>query len=175
MPAYMTAQKRQDIREALQAGMTSADIQKLLQASAGSIVNIKRELGIPIRPMLQTRTRGPIKAMAQPSWDGRSHAIAQAYIESLDGERPAPTAPPVSTAPPVPRPEAYVTAFENRVLEYRELLRQYEQTLSERDGTIERLKKENAKLLDDYAQIVFNQQNWQGPTSTMTQSLGNGG
>jgi len=82
-------------------------------------------------------------------------------------------------APPVPRPEEYVTAFENRVLEYHTLLKQkdaaHEQTLLEKDGTIERLKKENAKLIDENAQIIFQQQNWTGPTSVMSQSLGNGG
>jgi len=177
VPAYMTEQKRQDIREAIQAGMTSAEIRRLLQASAGSIVNIKREMGIPIRPMLQTRTRGPIKTAAQPSEGDppSNHTYAEAHIESLYAEQPAPTAPPVSTAPPVPRPEAYVTAFENRVMEYRELLRQYNQTILERDGTIERLKKELATLRDEYAQTVFRQQNWTGPTSVMNQSLGNGG
>ena len=171
MPAYMTAQKRQDIREAIQAGMSGQEIRQMLNTSAGTITNIKREMGIPIRPMRQTRTRGPVRTVAQPSWGGRNYDIAGAYIESLDAENPEPSAP---LTPTIPRPEAYVTAFENRVLEYHELLRQYEQTLLERDDTIERLKKELATLRDEYAQTIFRQQNWTGPTSTMSQSLGNG-
>ena len=173
MPAYMPAQKRRDIRDAIQAGMTGADIMRLLTVSAGTVVRVKREMGLPIRPIRQTRTRGPVRAVAQPpEGDPPSNhtSYAEAHIESLYAEQPAPT---------IPRPEAYVTAFENRVLEYHALLKQkdaaHEQTLLERDGTIERLQKENAKLRDECAQIVFQQQNWTGPTSTMTQSLGNGG
>ena len=177
MPAYMAKQKHDDIRDAIASGMRIEDIRELLSTSAGSVLKIKREMGIPIRPMGQTRTRGPIKTAAQPSEGDppSNHTYAEAHIESLYAEQPAPTAPPVSTAPPVPRPEAYVTAFENRVMEYRELLRQYNQTILERDGTIERLKKELATLRDEYAQTVFRQQNWTGPTSVMNQSLGNGG
>ena len=172
MPAHMPEQKRQDIREAIEAGWKISDIMRLLDTSAGSITNIKREMGIPIRPMQRNRIQGPVRTVAQPSWGGRNYDIAGAYIESLDAENPEPSAP---LTPTIPRPEAYVTAFENRVLEYHELLRQYEQTLSERDDTIERLKKELGKLRDEYAQTVFRQQNWTGPTSVVRQSLGNGG
>ena len=166
MPAYMAERKRQDIREAIQAGMTSAEIQQLLQVSAGTIVNIKRELGIPIRPTKRPHTGGPMQAAAQPSWDGRHYSVAEAYIDSLDADTPAPTAPPAPT-PPL-SPAAYMAAFENRVLEYHALLKQ-------KDATIERLEKECAKLLAEYAQIVHQQANWTGPTSIMNQSLGNGG
>ena len=152
MPAYMPAQKRQDIREAIEAGMTVQDIIDLLHTSAGSVTKMKREMGLPIRPMKQTRTRGPVKAVVQ-------------------------VVPPAPTAP-LP-PEAYVGAFEARVLEYHALLKQkddtHEQELRAKDATHEQLERECAKLRDEYAQTVFRQQNWQGPTSTIAQSLGNGG
>ena len=160
MPALMPAQKRQDIRDAIASGMRIEDIRELLSTSAGSVVKIKREMGIPIQQQRRRKDAvGPVESVAR---------VAAQVV-------PGPPAPPVLPASTVPRPEAYVTAFENRVLEYRELLRQYNQTLLERDGTIERLKRELATLRDEYAQTVFRQQNWQGPTSTMTQSLGNGG
>ena len=193
MPAYMPAQKRQDIREAIQAGMTSEDIQELLHTGAGSVIKIKREMGIAIRPMRQTRTRGPVKTVAQvvqrngitflpdptaPPAPTKAVArvaaqvvpetdiaeLAQQTLAFLRAE--VPPTPPVPTAPA--SPEAYVEAFENRVLEYRTILAQ-------KNSTIERLKKELATLRDEYAQTVFRQQNWQGPTSVMNQSLGNGG
>jgi len=167
MPAYMTAQKRQDIREAIQAGMSGQEIRQMLNTSAGTITNIKREMGIPIRPMRQTRTRGPVRTVAQPPAGDplRNLAIAQDYIKRLDAERAASTAPPAPTAPL--SPEEYVAAFEARVLEYHALIRA-------KDIEIERLRKENSTLRSEYQQMVFRQQNWTGPTSTMSQSLGNG-
>ena len=156
MPAYMPARKRQDIREALQAGMTSAEIRQLWQASAGSIINIKRELGMPIRPMMQTRTKGPIKAVAR---------VAAEVVP------PAPTAPPA--------PAEYVAAFEARVWEFHRLLKEqaaeHEQELRVKQAEIDRLETQHSKLIAEYAQIVHQQAAWTGPTSTITQSLGNGG
>ena len=171
-------EKLKDIRDAIESGMSGQDIRELLHTSAGTITKIKRSMGIPIRPMRQTRTKGPIKALAQPSWDGRNYDIAEAYIESLDSEKPVPTAP-------LP-PEAYVGAFENRVLEFHQLLKEkdttlehlewlHEQELRAKDAKYEQLEMEHTKLLSEYQQTVFRQQNRQGPTSTMSQSLGNGG
>ena len=154
MARPMPAEKRRDIREAIQTGMTSEDIQKLLSTSAGSVIKIKREMGLPIRQVNQIHRRGKVQAVAQPpEGDPPSN---HTYAE----QQPAPINP-IS-------PEDYVAAFEARVLEFRQLL-------AAKDATIERLEREYAKLRDEYAQTVFRQQNWQGPTSTMAQSLGNGG
>ena len=158
MPKTVSAKKHQDIRDAIKAGMSGQEIRELLSTSAGTITNIKREMGIPIRPMRQTRTRGPVRTVAQPSWDGRNYDVAEGYIESLGSETPA----------GILSPEDYVAAFEARVLEYHTLLRQ-------KDAENERLRKENSTLRSEYQQMVFRQQNWTGPTSTMSQSLGNGG
>jgi hypothetical protein len=162
MPGHMAAQKRQDIRDAITSGMKIEDIRQLLSTSTGTIVKIKREMGIAIRPMRQTRTRGPVRTVAQPPEGDppSSQTYAEAHIESLYAEQPAPITPF--------SPEDYVAAFEDRVLEYRSILAQ-------KDSAIERLERELAKLRDECAQIVHRQQNWQGPTSTITQSLGNGG
>jgi hypothetical protein len=91
---------------------------------------------------------------------------------------PAPTAPPAeSTAPPLPA--EYVAAFEARVLEFRQLLKEkdatHEQELRAKDARYEQLEMQHTKLLSEYQQTVFRQQNWTGPATTMSQSLGNGG
>jgi hypothetical protein len=142
MPGHMAAQKRQDIRDAITAGMKIEDIRQLLSTSTGSVMKIKREMGIAIRPMRKTRTKGPLKAVTQ-------------------------VVPPPAPTVPLP-PEAYVEAFEARVLEFHGLL-------NNKNIEIERLERELAKIRAEYAQMVFRQQNWQGPTSTINQSLGNGG
>jgi hypothetical protein len=142
MATATSDEKLKDIREAIESGMRGKDIRELLHTSAGTITNVKRAMGLPIRPMRRPRKREPVLTYLHQSVD--------------------------QVALPVPMPEEYVTAFENRVVEYRTLL-------WEKDCTIERLKKENAKLLDEYSQRVFQLQNWQGPTSIMNQSLGNGG
>jgi hypothetical protein len=102
--------------------------------------------------MMQTRTKGPIKAVAR---------VAAEVVP------PAPTAPPA--------PTEYVAAFEARVLEFHRLLKEHEQELRARDAKYDQLEREHIKLVSEYQQTVFRAQNWQGPTSTITQSLGNGG
>jgi FtsZ-binding cell division protein ZapB len=90
---------------------------------------------------------------------------------------PGPTAPPAPTAPL--SPAAYMAAIEARVLEFHQLLKEkdatHEQELRAKDARYEQLEMEHTKLLSEYQQTVFRQQNWTGPTSTVTQSLGNGG
>ena len=141
MPPHMTDQKRAEIQQAIRDGMPGSDIIRLLNTSTESIIRIKRAMGIPIRPMKSpTRTRGP-------------------------GRTVAPAAPPAPTA--LPSPEDYVAAFEARVLEYRTILRQFEQE-------IERLRKENSTLRSEYQQAAFRAANW-APASTVGLSLGNGG
>ena len=158
MPNTVSAKKHQDIREALEAGNSMRDISQMLNTSTQTILKVKREMGLPIRQMKTPRTRGPVRTVAQPSWDGRNYDVAEGYIEGLGSERPG----------GILQPEEYVAAFEARVLEYRTILAQ-------KDSMIERLERELATVIDEYAQTVFRQQNWQGPTSIMNQSLGNGG
>ena len=181
MPAYMPARKRQDIRDAIQAGMTGTDIMQLMTVSAGTVVRIKREMGLPIRKQ-KTRIRGPVESVARVVLETDMTALARQALARIRAE--APTAPPAPTAP-LP-PEAYVGAFESRVLEFHQLLKQkdaalehlewlHAQELREKDAKYAQLERECVRLRDEYAQIVFQQQAWTGPTSTITQSLGNGG
>jgi DNA-binding transcriptional MerR regulator len=134
----VSSNKRRDIREALEAGIKLNDIKELLSTSSATITEVKREMGLPIRPQSRRGTSLYIKKVAQPE--------------------------PIGILPP----EDYVAAFEARVLEYHTLIRA-------KDAEIERLSKENSTLRAEYQQVVFRAANWTGPTSTIRQSLGNGG
>jgi hypothetical protein len=137
MTRVTTPQKRQKIREAIESGMKLMDIRGLLRTSAGTITEIKREMGLPIRSK-KSNSAGKV-----------------IHVVALE---------PPTLLPP----EAYVKAFEARVIEYHTMLKQ-------KDAENERLQKENAQLRADYQQVVFQAANWTGPTSLMGKSLGNGG
>ena len=145
MTKQISPQKHKDIQKALKAGITGTDIRAMLNTSAGTVTKVKREMGLPIRPM-KSRLAG--KPTRTPT------------IEY----HPAGYSPPTTPL----SPEEYVSAFEARVIEYHTMLRQ-------KDIEIEQLKQENRQLRADYQQIVFQTANWTGPTSLIGKSLGNGG
>lgn len=99
MTKQISPQKHKDIQKAIKAGVRGTDIREMLNTSAGTITKVKREMGLPIRPMKskQTQVKAPMIAY-----------------------HPAGYSPPTTPL----SPEEYVSAFEARVIEYHTMLRQ---------------------------------------------------
>tara|TARA_Y100000310_G_scaffold20235_1_gene19738 strand:- start:506 stop:1099 length:594 start_codon:yes stop_codon:yes gene_type:complete len=197
MPAHISEQKRNDIRDALADGMKLADIRTLLNTSAGTISNIKREMGLPLRRMsnagrsyIERLERENAKLVAKLEQRGFTPS-PENITTAPEATTPAPTVmhhrdisrrSPLETVEDVqPAPaqaytpqeyfEAIVDGLRQRDME-NAVLRDEVTGLR---STEARLEADNRKLLSELNQCKLQMANWSGPAALPGRTLGNGG
>jgi methionine synthase II (cobalamin-independent) len=177
MVKAISEKKRRDIRDAIAVGMKLTDIRMLLNTSAGTITKVKREMGLPIRPMNRTRTRRPVETVAR---------VVPPPVPSVMHHREIPRSLGMATAPTtVARaytPQEYFEAIaeglrsrdaENDALE--DMRKALRDEVSALHRTVAWLEADNLRLLADLNQCKHQMANWSGPASLPNRSLGNGG
>ena len=164
----MSEQRRRYIKDASKAGYTSEKIKDMFGTSVGTIVNLKREMGIPIRQQSK-ETKFTVPEVATAGIVGVAQAMEATVMHHRDiprvyGVEPVPQPDTSQTYTPQEYFEAIADGLRQRDVE-NNVLRQ------ERD----RLQAENQKLLSDLSQCKLQMANWTGPSALPGRSLGNGG
>jgi hypothetical protein len=181
----MSEQRRRYIKDAIKAGYTSEKITDMFGTSIGTIVNLKREMGIPIRQQSK-ETKFTVPEVATAGIVEVARAMEATVMHHRDiphvyGVEPVPQDDSTDTTmydlfgdevqPDTPQtytPQEYFEAIANGLRQRdveNNVLRQ------ERD----RLQAENQKLLSDLSQCKLQMANWTGPSALPGRSLGNGG
>jgi len=175
----LSEEKRRDIQDAIKAGITVTEIRTLLSTSAGTISNVKREMGIPLRRMRKPRRAAPetvpqarlrkeeqeagyLKAVqtAQATIMHHRDIPRHAYLERVKELQPA----PAQAYTPQEYFEAIADGLRQRDMENNTLKLERQQ-----------LREENRRLLSDLNQCKHQMANWSGPVALPSMSLGNGG
>ena len=149
MPTRISATKWRDIQDAILAGVSVTEIRALLSTSAGTISNVKRSMGIPLRGTRPRRTRVPAEPRAVSS---------------------QPTAPPAAYTPQEYF-QAIADGLRRRDADNTTLLQENNSLRTQ----MQQLEAENQRLLSDLNQCKHQMANWSGPTALPGRSLGNGG
>ena len=169
----MSEQRRTYIRDAIRAGISVVKIKAMFGTSVGTILKLKRELGIPI---LQQRKRkgiewqhtevAPEPTVSPNSYLERVKELEKRgftpSLEDITSEDEQPDTPQTYT------PQEYFEAIADG-------LRQRDAEINTLRLERDRLRAENQKLLSDLSQCKLQMANWTGPSVLPGRSLGNGG
>ena len=170
----MSEQRRRYIKDSIKAGYTSEKIKDMFGTSVGTIVNLKREMGIPVRQQSkETKFTVPEVATAGIV------EVAQAMEATVMHHRDIPRSLGMATAPttvahPYSPQEYFVAIAEG-------LRSRDAETAALRDevtglrSMAARLEGDNLRLMSDLNQCKLQMANWSGPVSLPSMSLGNGG
>ena len=168
--------KRRDIQDAIRAGIPVTRIRSLLSTSAGTISNIKREMGMPMRATRPRRTR--VQAVSSPPTAPPTvmhhREIPHSYLEMVKKQRLENSPEEITSEDVQPAPaQAYTPQ------EYFEAiadgLRQRDAENAGLRAQIDRMEVETRRLRDDLVQCKMQMANWSGPAALPNRSLGNGG
>jgi len=174
----MSEQRRTYIRDAIRAGIAVVKIKDMFGTSVGTIVKLKRELGIPI---LQQRKRKGLAAVQEVAQAMQATVMHHRDIPRVYGVEPVPQEDSTDTTmydllgdevqPDTPQtytPQEYFEAIADG-------LRQRDVEINTVRLERDRFRAENQKLLSDLSQCKLQMANWSGPSALPGKSLGNGG
>ena len=187
--------KRRDIQDAIRAGIPVTRIRSLLSTSAGTISNIKREMGMPMRATRPRRTR--VQAVSSPPTAPptvmhhreipHSHLERVRELEKLREDSPSndcdatteditsedvqPAPAPAQAYTPPEYFEAIADGLRSRDAENAAL----RDEVTSLRSMAARLEGDNLRLLRDLNQCKHQMANWSGPAALPGKNLSNGG